>query len=81
MAYASFNDTLVSVSQYPWFSSGSSLSAMGMRSGGAFPEMRSIRYPTPGTVLPTVLLHVMDVSNVSDIKRHVIQPPIGLDAQ
>lgn len=75
IAYASFNDTPVSVSQYPWFSSASSMSAMGVQSGSAFPEMRNIRYPTPGTTLPTVLLHVLDVSNVTDIKRHVIQPP------
>lgn len=57
------------------------MSAMGMQSGSAFPEMRSIRYPTPGTVLPTVLLHVLDVSNVTDIKRYVIQPPKEVDGQ
>lgn len=81
IAYASFNDSLVSVSQYPWFSSGSSMSAMGVQSGSAFPEMRSIRYPTPGTLLPAVILHVLDVSNVTDIKRHIIQPPSASEGQ
>lgn len=81
LVYASFNDTLVSVSQYPWFSFGASSSPMGVPSGSAFPETHSIRYPTPGTLLPAVLLHVLDISNMTDIKRNVIQPPIGLDGQ
>lgn len=54
---------------------------MGVLSGSAFPELHSIRYPTPGTLLPAVLLHVLDISNMTDIKRNVIQPPIGLDGQ
>lgn len=57
------------------------MAAMGLQSGSAFPETRNIRYPTPGTILPSVLLHVLDVSNVTDIKRHIIQPPVGTDGQ
>lgn len=57
------------------------MAAMGVQNGAEFPEMRSLRYPTPGTQLPQVLLHVLDVSNVTDIKRHVIQPPAALDGQ
>lgn len=57
------------------------MSAMGMQSGAVFPETRSLRYPTPGTVLPEVLMHVLDVSNVTAVKRYVIQPPQTLQGQ
>ncbi|KAJ6649253.1 Inactive dipeptidyl peptidase 10 [Pseudolycoriella hygida] len=79
--YASFNDTNVGMMTYPWFASGAVISAGGIGSGSSFPETRSVRYPTPGTVNPESRLWVVDLTNTSDIQRYLVTPPIALDGQ
>ncbi|XP_037033924.1 dipeptidyl peptidase 4 isoform X2 [Bradysia coprophila] len=79
--YASFNDTNVGMMTYPWFESGAVIAAGGVGSGSTFPETRSVRYPTPGTVNPDSRLWVVDLTNTSDIQRWQVTPPIALDGQ
>lgn len=56
-------------------------SSGGLTSKGSFPESRSIRYPTPGTLNPEVTLWLLDLSNLTDIKKHWIKEPILLEGQ
>lgn len=79
--YASFNDSNVGVMTYPWFASGAVISAGGVGSGSSFPETRTVRYPTPGTVNPDISLWIIDVSNVSNVQRWPVLPPHALDGQ
>lgn len=79
--YASFNDTNVGMMTYPWFASGAVIAAGSVGSGSSFPETRSVRYPTPGTVNPELRLWVVDLTNTSDIQRWQVTPPIALDGQ
>lgn len=53
----------------------------GLTSKGSFPESRSVRYPTPGTLNPEVMLWLLDLSNLADIKKYWIKEPISLEGQ
>ncbi|XP_063236972.1 inactive dipeptidyl peptidase 10 [Bacillus rossius redtenbacheri] len=82
--HMSFDDSGVRVFMFPWFGSGSSSSGSVTGSAGAwtaFPESRSIRYPTPGTTNPTVKLWVLDVTNASEPLRWEVRPPEALQGQ
>lgn len=81
IVYASFNDTNVGMMTYPWFASGAVIAAGGVGSGSSFPETRTVRYPTPGTVNPEVLLWVIDITNITDIQKLHVSPPIAMDGQ
>lgn len=80
--FASFNDTQVSTLAYPWFASGAIMAVHSIGGGGSsFPETRTLRYPTPGSVNPEVQLYVVDVSNTSAFQQWPITSPITLDGQ
>lgn len=79
--FASFNDTLVGQLTYPWFDSSSLTSARSPDTEFSFPEMRSIRYPTPGTKNPEVQLWILDVLNASTIQQWPVTPPVTMDGQ
>ncbi|KAF5307855.1 hypothetical protein FQR65_LT06587 [Abscondita terminalis] len=82
LLYATFNDSDVRTLIYPWFTSGSILAAGGtVLSAPTFPPYRSVRYPTPGTPNPTVQLWVLDISNVTDLKRWQVMPPPSISKQ
>lgn len=81
IVYASFNDTNVGMMTYPWFATGSVIATSGVGGGSSFPETRSVRYPTPGSINPEVHLWVIDITNVTDILRWHVTPPIALDGQ
>jgi len=55
--------------------------AGGLTSKGAFPESRSVRYPTPGTLNPEVTLWLLDLSNLTDVQKYWIKEPISLEGQ
>uniref|UniRef100_A0A182VLT5 Dipeptidylpeptidase IV N-terminal domain-containing protein n=1 Tax=Anopheles merus TaxID=30066 RepID=A0A182VLT5_ANOME len=46
-----------------------------------FPVSKTIRYPTPGSVNPEVSLWVMDISNVSNIRKWEVIRPAALEGQ
>lgn len=79
--YASFNDTNVGRMVYPWFSSTAILTASGLDNEGTFPASKMLRYPTPGTLNPEVNLWVIDASNITDLQRWEVKPPIAFDGQ
>lgn len=80
--YASFNDTNVGVMTFPWFASGAAITTTNSKtSSSAFPETRTIRYPTPGTYNPVVTLWILDVTNISVPLKWLIKPPIVLEGQ
>ncbi|XP_073962870.1 venom dipeptidyl peptidase 4-like [Choristoneura fumiferana] len=56
--YATFNDTLVLEQRYPWY--GAALDTDDPAK--TYPEIRSVRYPKPGTNNPTVRLTVADIA-------------------
>lgn len=78
--YASFNDTNVGVMTFPWFASGASITTSS-KASSAFPETRTIRYPTPGTYNPEVTLWILDVTNIADPLKWLVKPPIVLEGQ
>lgn len=55
--------------------------AGGLTSKGSFPESRSVRYPTPGTLNPEVTLWLLDLSNLTDVQKYWIKEPISLEGQ
>lgn len=77
--FASFNDTRVSTMTNPWFNTGVNIGVHGM--GVSFPEMRSIRYPTAGTMNPEVQLWIVDVTNTSSIELWPVTAPIAMESQ
>lgn len=79
--YASFNDSGVGMMTYPWFASGAKMTANGIGSASSFPETRTVRYPTPGTANPDVRLWILDVTNVTEVHRYNVVPPIALEGQ
>ncbi|XP_039952053.1 inactive dipeptidyl peptidase 10 [Bactrocera tryoni] len=71
MLYGAFNDSLVQEQHFAWY---------GTTSGGnpnayLYPEIRSLRYPKPGTQNPIAKLRVADIQNPEDIKIRDLQPP------
>lgn len=70
LIFASFNDTLVEELRFPWYGS--------VNDGRLYPDIRSLRYPKPGTRNPYVTLTVADLADVSNIKMKRVIPPPGL---
>lgn len=80
--FASFNDSQVGMMTYPWFASGAVMADNGVGGGASsFPETRTIRYPTPGTKNPDVRLWIIDITNLNDVQKWIVTPPIALDGQ
>lgn len=79
--YATFNDTNVGMMTYPWLASGAVITGTGMSAGSSFPETKNVRYPTPGTVNPTVQLWIVNLTNFSEREQLLLKPPPSLDGQ
>ncbi|XP_063388192.1 inactive dipeptidyl peptidase 10 isoform X2 [Cydia fagiglandana] len=69
--YATFNDTLVLEQKFPWY--GPSLDTDDPAK--TYPEIRSVRYPKPGTINPTVRLTVADIADPKHIRTRHLTPP------
>lgn len=68
--YASFNDSQVEEQHFPWF---------GVAQGASlYPEMRSLRYPKPGTANPVARLIVADLADPKNIRTSILKPPAPL---
>lgn len=78
--YATFNDTEVGILNFPWFST-PPLFAGKHAHRTSFPNYRTVRYPTPGSQNPKVQLWVLDISNITDLQRHLVLPPKALMGQ
>ncbi|XP_019867490.1 inactive dipeptidyl peptidase 10 isoform X2 [Aethina tumida] len=83
LMYATFNDSQVGILNFPWFSTGTTLtsSKSAQRAPPSFPSSRTVRYPTPGSSIPSVQLWVLDMTNVTDLQRHLVLPPKALIGQ
>ncbi|XP_066603437.1 inactive dipeptidyl peptidase 10 isoform X2 [Prorops nasuta] len=66
MLYASFNDSLVEEMHISWFGEGNK---------ALYPDIRSLRYPKPGTPNPTVKLFVADLADPKNIRTRAVKPP------
>ncbi|XP_076766360.1 dipeptidyl peptidase 10 isoform X1 [Xylocopa sonorina] len=66
MLYASFNDSLVEEMHISWFGEGNK---------ALYPDIRSLRYPKPGTANPVVRLYVADLADPKNIHTKVVKPP------
>ncbi|XP_035911036.1 venom dipeptidyl peptidase 4 isoform X2 [Anopheles stephensi] len=68
MLYTTFNDTLVQEQQFAWY---------GTANGdiNLYPQIRSLRYPKPGTGNPTVTLNVADLTDPKSIRMNKLTPP------
>ncbi|CAL1688983.1 unnamed protein product [Lasius platythorax] len=64
--YASFNDSLVEEMHISWFGEGNK---------ALYPDIRSLRYPKPGTPNPSVRLYVADLADPKNIHTKVVKPP------
>ncbi|XP_053618067.1 inactive dipeptidyl peptidase 10 isoform X2 [Plodia interpunctella] len=69
--YATFNDSLVLEQKYPWY--GAALDTDDPVK--TYPEIRSVRYPKPGTNNPTVTLTVADIADPKHIRTRHLTPP------
>ncbi|KAL0812045.1 hypothetical protein ABMA28_009436 [Loxostege sticticalis] len=69
--YATFNDSLVHEQKYPWY--GAALDTDDPSK--TYPEIRSVRYPKPGTNNPTVTLTVADIADPKHIRTRHLTPP------
>lgn len=67
MVFATFNDSLVEELRFPWYGS--------IKDGRLYPDIRSLRYPKPGTKNPEVTLTVADLADTSNIKIKPVIPP------
>uniref|UniRef100_A0AAR5PBW8 Venom dipeptidyl peptidase 4 n=2 Tax=Dendroctonus ponderosae TaxID=77166 RepID=A0AAR5PBW8_DENPD len=67
VAFATFNDTLVEELRFPWYGS--------IGEGSLYPDIRSLRYPKPGTRNPVVTLTIADLADISNIKTRKVLPP------
>ncbi|KAL0277472.1 UNVERIFIED_CONTAM: hypothetical protein PYX00_004738 [Menopon gallinae] len=70
LLHATFNDTLVQELKFPWYGVNEDLKL--------YPEIRSLRYPKPGTVNPTVSLYVSDLADLDNINTRELLPPQAL---
>ena len=70
LTFASFNDTLVEELRFPWYGSATD--------GRLYPDIRSLRYPKPGTRNPQVTLTVADLADTSNIRMREVKPPDAL---
>ncbi|KAG7188926.1 hypothetical protein KM043_008527 [Ampulex compressa] len=66
MLYASFNDSLVEEMHISWFGEGNK---------ALYPDIRSLRYPKPGTPNPLVRLYVADLADPKNIHTKMVKPP------
>ncbi|KAL0116963.1 hypothetical protein PUN28_010084 [Cardiocondyla obscurior] len=66
MLYASFNDSFVEEMHISWFGEGNK---------ALYPDIRSLRYPKPGTPNPTIKLHVADLVDPKNIRQKQVKPP------
>ncbi|XP_053979176.1 inactive dipeptidyl peptidase 10 isoform X1 [Hylaeus volcanicus] len=66
MLYASFNDSLVEEMHISWFGEGNK---------ALYPDIRSLRYPKPGTPNPVVRLYVADLADPKNIHTKWVKPP------
>ncbi|XP_020280777.1 inactive dipeptidyl peptidase 10 isoform X2 [Pseudomyrmex gracilis] len=66
MLYASFNDSLVEQMHIPWFGEGTR---------ALYTDIRSLRYPKPGTSNPSVGLYVADLVDPKNIRTKMVKPP------
>ncbi|XP_013144764.1 PREDICTED: prolyl endopeptidase FAP, partial [Papilio polytes] len=74
--YATFNDSLVREHRFPWY--GPALDTDDPAK--TYPEIRSVRYPKPGTNNPTVKLTVADIADPKHIRtRHLTPPKVILE--
>ncbi|XP_060807147.1 inactive dipeptidyl peptidase 10 [Amyelois transitella] len=74
--YATFNDSLVHEQKFPWY--GAALDTDDPAK--TYPEIRSVRYPKPGTNNPTVTLTVADIADPKHIRtRHLTPPKVILE--
>ncbi|XP_028168299.1 inactive dipeptidyl peptidase 10-like [Ostrinia furnacalis] len=69
--YATFNDTLVHEQKFSWY--GPALDTDDPSK--TYPEIRSVRYPKPGTNNPTVTLTVADIADPKHIRTRHLTPP------
>lgn len=53
----------------------------GLTSMGSFPDSRNVRYPTPGTINPEVRLWLLDLHNLTDVKKYQLKEPASLEGQ
>lgn len=67
LVFASFNDSLVEELRFPWYGSAND--------GRLYPDIRSLRYPKPGTRNPQVTLTIADLADTSNIKMKTVLPP------
>ncbi|XP_012217844.1 inactive dipeptidyl peptidase 10 isoform X2 [Linepithema humile] len=70
MLYASFNDSLVEEMHISWFGEGNK---------ALYPDIRSLRYPKPGTPNPSVRLYVADLVDLKNIHTKVVKPPPSIE--
>ncbi|KAI8121048.1 hypothetical protein FF38_12632 [Lucilia cuprina] len=77
MLYASFNDSLVQEQHFAWYgtTNAGNPNAGHHPNANLYPEIRSLRYPKPGTQNPTVTLRVVDLKNTERIHTRDVQPP------
>ncbi|XP_049834013.1 dipeptidyl aminopeptidase-like protein 6 isoform X2 [Schistocerca gregaria] len=71
LLFATFNDTLVEEQRFPWFGT--------QDDGKLYPEIRSLRYPKPGTPNPVVTLSVADLADPKNIRTRDLKPPSALN--
>ncbi|XP_045483534.1 inactive dipeptidyl peptidase 10 isoform X2 [Harmonia axyridis] len=70
LAFASFNDSLVEELRFPWYGSTDETRL--------YPDIRSLRYPKPGTRNPKVTLTIADLADISNVKMKRVLPPSAL---
>ncbi|XP_037913520.1 inactive dipeptidyl peptidase 10 isoform X3 [Hermetia illucens] len=77
MLYSSFNDSLVQEQKFAWYGTTTTTSPS---NGNAYlyPEIRSLRYPKPGTQNPIVTLRVADLADPKNIRTRDLKPPAVL---
>ncbi|XP_052127495.1 venom dipeptidyl peptidase 4-like [Frankliniella occidentalis] len=67
--FATFNDTLVEEMKIPWYGT--------VDEDRQYPDIRSLRYPKPGTPNPIVTLRVANLTVPSDIRTRDLEPPLA----
>lgn len=72
MLYGSFNDSMVHEQHFAWYGTTSN---GGNANAYLYPEIRSLRYPKPGTQNPIVKLRVADLADPKNIRIRDIKPP------
>ncbi|XP_037042079.1 inactive dipeptidyl peptidase 10 [Bradysia coprophila] len=73
MLFGSFNDSLVEEQKFPWYGTTSSSSNTNL-----YPEIRSLRYPKPGTQNPVATLRIADLADPKNFRIRDIKPPAVL---